>query len=264
MTSATQLGEELGTGGLDLDRAGAADALEGDAVVARGPLAVHQLGLGDRGAEVDVPQGRGHRGGDLAARQQLEEAALGDGLGVARDRRVLEAPVDRDAQVAPDVLEDLLVEGGELDAELDEVAPRNGQLRLRGRRGGLEVGVVGERGLAAHPEVVLHAPLGRQAVVVPAHGVEDPLAAHAPVARHDVGVGVAEDVADVQRARHRGGRGVDRVDLVARGGAVEVVGPLGVPALHPGGLEAVDAGSFGDLAGRRVEGVAHGWPSLGP
>ena len=63
----------------------------------------------------------------------------------------------------------------------------------------LEAGVVRRRRVAAHAEVVLDAALGRQAVVVPAHRVEDLLAAHALEAGDDVGVGVAEHVADVQR-----------------------------------------------------------------
>ena len=42
---------------------------------------------------------------------------------------------------------------------------------------------------------------------------------------------------DVQRARDRRGRGVDREDLLARLGAVEGVGVVGLPALRPGRLE---------------------------
>src|SRR5690606_4086094 len=111
-------------------------------------------------------------------------------------------------------------------------------------------------GVAPHAVVVLHATLGRQAVVVPAHRVEDLLAAHALVARDDVGVRVGEHVPDVQRSGDGGRRGVDREDLLTRRGAVEGVGtglrPRAVPAL----LEAVE----GDLvrydagAGRRRRG----------
>ncbi len=157
-----------------------------------------------------------------------------------RDRRVLHRPVDRRAEGTKDVLEGLLVEGREAPAELDEVAPADRDLLLAGRRRGLEELVVGQVGVAADPEEVLDAALGGQAVVVPAHRVEDHLAAHAPVACDDVGVRVAEHVADVQRARDRRWRRVDRVDLVARGRGVEAVGGLGVPALDPLGLEALD------------------------
>ena len=51
-----------------------------------------------------------------------------------------------------------------------------GCLARLGRR--LEGRIVRQRRIAAHAEVVLHAPLGRQAVVVPAHRIEDGLAAH--------------------------------------------------------------------------------------
>ncbi len=74
-------------------------------------------------------------------------------------------------------------------------------------------------------------------------------------------MGVAEDVADVQGSRDRGRGGVDGVDLVARGRAVEAVDPLVVPALQPGLLEAVDGGLFGHGAGMEV--VGHGVASLG-
>ena len=50
--------EEFGTGRLDLDGPVAVGAGEGDAVVVGGTLAVLELGLGDGGAKVDVPQGR--------------------------------------------------------------------------------------------------------------------------------------------------------------------------------------------------------------
>ena len=87
---------------------------------------------------------------------------------------------------------------------------RAGSLRAassggREREAGLERHV----GLAAHVVVVLDAALGRQPVVVPAHRVEDVQAAHALVAREHVRLGVAEDVADVERPRHGGRRRVD-------------------------------------------------------
>ena len=100
---------------------------------------------------------------------------------------------------------------------------------LAGLLGRGERRVVGERRVTAHAEEVLDAAFGGQSVVVPAHWVEDLLAGHALVARDDVGVGVAEDVANVQRARHRRWRRVDREDLLARGGAVEAVGRVLVP-----------------------------------
>ena len=122
----------------------------------------------------------------------------------------------------------------ELLAQLDEVRPADRDLllgvRLLRRR---EVGVVRQRGVAADAVVVLHPALGRQAVVVPAHRVEDRLAAHPLVARDQVGVRVGEHVADVQAAAHRRRGSVDRVDVLPRLGAVEAVGVVGLPALAP-------------------------------
>ncbi len=147
-------------------------------------------------------------------------------------------PVDREAERAPQRLEDLLVLLDEPLAQLDEVRPADRDLALRVRLlGGREVGVVGQRRVAAHAEVVLHPALGRQAVVVPAHRVEHLEAAHPLEPRDQVGVRVGEDVADVQRPRHRRGRRVDRVDLLAGLRPVEGVGVVVLPALRPGGLE---------------------------
>ena len=118
--------------------------------------------------------------------------------------------------MAPQLLELLLVLGHEAVAELDEVAARDRHRRLRRLLGRLEVGVVRERRVAAHAEVVLHPALGGQAVVVPAHRVEDLEPAHAPVAGDGVGVRVAEHVAHVQRAGHGRRRRVDRIDARTR------------------------------------------------
>ena len=63
---------------------------------------------------------------------------------------------------------------------------------------GLEVRIIGEGRIDANPEVVLHAALGRQAVIVPAHGVEDRFTQHSLETRNDVGVRVREHVADVK------------------------------------------------------------------
>ena len=117
--------EQLGSRGLDLDRAGVVRLGEGDAVVVARALAVLEFGLGDGCAKVDVPERGRHGRVDLAARSISKNAALGDRLGVGRDRRVLEGPVDAEAQVSPEVLEDLLVGGGEAVAQLDEVLARD-------------------------------------------------------------------------------------------------------------------------------------------
>ena len=115
------------------------------------------------------------------------------------------------------------------------------------RRG--ERRVVGQRRVAADAVVVLHPTLGRQPVVVPPHRVEHLAAAHPLVARDQVGVRVGEHVPDVQRPADRRRRRVDRVDLLARLGAVEAVGAVVLPYRHPALLEAVE---------RRFLGHAHG------
>ena len=258
-------GDQLGARGLDVDLVGA--RVEGDPVVGAGVLPRLELGLRDGGLEGDVPQRGGLLQVGLAAGEVAQEGALGRRLGRRPDGGVGLLPVDREAERAPQRLEDLLVLDDQLLAELDEVRPADRDLPLRVgllRRG--EVGVVGQRRVAAHAEVVLDAPLGRQAVVVPAHRVEDLLAAHPLEAGDEVGVGVGEDVADVQRARDGRRRGVDRVDALARRRTVEGVGLLVLPGLRPPGLEALQRRlvRYGDAGGGRRRGpgralgVSHG------
>ena len=139
---------------------------------------------------------------------------------------------------------------GQPQAQLDEVRGATPRAAAASRRRRRPARAVARRGsdaarVAADVEVVLHAPLGGEPVVVPAHRVEDVPPAHALVARDDVGLRVAEDVADVQRARHRRRRRVDDEGLVAPPGA----GPSGgcpaashtlVPArLGGGGVEVL-------------------------
>ena len=102
--------------------------------------------------------------------------------------------------------------------QLDEVGSAHRDeiptfLRWRGRW--LKVGVVRERRIAAHPEEVLDATLGRYAVIVPPHGIEDVLTLHPLVPGDAVGVGVGKDVPDVEASRRGGGRCVDSEHLVA-------------------------------------------------
>ena len=111
--------------------------------------------------------------------------------------------------------------------------------------------VVGEGRIAADAEVVLHPSLGGQAVVVPAHGVVHLFALHALIPGQGVAVGVAEHVAHVEAAADGGGRGVDGVDLVAGGSAVEAVRSVGFPDVVPLGFEALERGLLGDVAGGR-------------
>ena len=242
--------DELGAGGLDVHRAAAVGAVERDPVVVPRVVARLELGLRDGGLEGDVPQPRGLGLVGLAAGEVAQEGLLGRGPRVVVDGAVGDRPVVAVADAAEEGLEGLLVLDGQLVAQLDEVLPRDGQ--LVGRLGALRVTaerrlerrVVGQRGVAAHAVVVLHPLLGGKAVVVPADRVEDVEARHPLVARHAVGVRVAEHVAHVQRAGCRGRRGVDREDRLARPGerglAVEGVGVLLLPYRGPLVLEAVE------------------------
>ncbi len=131
-------GHELGPGRLDLEVA------EAQPVVCAGLLAVLHLGLGHRRLVVDVPQRGCLRGVGLAARQVVQEHALARAATAVVDGRVAQGPVDREPEAPPQVLEGLLVLGGELVAQRDEVGPADPHGILAGGVGWLEVGVEGE------------------------------------------------------------------------------------------------------------------------
>ena len=120
---------------------------------------------------------------------------------------------------------------------------------------GHEVGVLPQARVAQHPVVLLDPPFGGQPVVVEAHRVEDLVALHPPVAGHRVGVGVGEDVPDVQLARDRRRGCVDGEDRRPGGRPVEAVGPGLLPAGRPLGLEPFETGLFRhDRRPRSLEG----------
>ncbi len=196
---------------------------------------VLRLGLGHGRSEVHVPHGGSFDVVDVSFPEQVEEARLGDSAAPLVDGRVLEGPIHRQAEALPERLEGLLVLGGEGQAELDEVGPRHPprrRLRAVAAMSDDEALFIGHRGLAAHVEMVLDAALGGQTVVVPPHRIEDVSPRHPPVSGEDVGLGVAEHVADVERARDRRGR---RVDEEFRGRCVlpEGVGGRFLPGPRP-------------------------------
>jgi hypothetical protein len=254
--------QKLGPRGGDRE---ARSPLDTEAQVVEGALLrpVLDLGLRYGRAVVDVPE-RGRLDlVDLALALQVEEAPLRELAAQRSDRGVLELPVDREAEALPERLERLLVLGRERDAQLDEVLARDAARRLLAGRvvGHLEreAGLERHVRLAAHVEVVLHPPLGRQAVVVPAHRVEHVPAAHALVAREHVRLRVAEHVADVERAGHGRRRGVDHVAR-SRSALVEAVDaplrPEAVPLLL--GLPRLEVRT----ESRRVDGDDHGRAAL--
>ena len=125
-------GDQLGPGGLDVER-GAVGGVVGHPVVGAGVLARLDLGLGDRGAVGDVPDRRGLGEVGLTAGEVAQERALADLPRLAPGGGVGLRPVDRQAEGAPEVLEDLLVLLDQLLAELDEVGPADRHLLLRVR-----------------------------------------------------------------------------------------------------------------------------------
>jgi hypothetical protein len=245
--------EKLGASGLDVHVAGAVALVECHAVVRGRLVAILELGLGDGGAEVDVPQRRGEGLVRLTALEVAQESELAGPDRVVRDRAVGLGPVDAEAELTEELLERHFVLHGERLAQLDEVAAAHRNLvggaarlvvaPLVGRR---EVGVVRQRGIAPHAVVVLHASFGREAVVVPPHRIEDGLAPH-PLEPHlDVGVREREHVADVQTAGCRRRGSVDREDALAAdlgaADAVEQVRAVLGPCSIPFRLETLECG----------------------
>ena len=227
-------GDQLGPGGLDVDRAAAVRGGKGHPVVRAGIVPGLQFGLGHRGLEGHIPQRRRLGQIGLPAGRIAQESFLGNGNRVVGDRGVEARPVDAQPHPPPQILEGLLVDVGQFVAEGDEIAPADPHLVLRvdlGRRH--EVRVVRDARVAAHAVEVLHPALGRQPVVVPADRIEDVQAGHPPVAGDQIGMGVGEHVPDVQRSGHRRRRGIDAEDLGPGAGPDERVGVLGPPALDP-------------------------------
>ena len=108
--------------------------------------------------------------------------------------------------------------------------------------------VVRHCGVAANAVEVLDTPLSRQAVIVPADGIEDVLASHSLEARDQIGMGIGEDVADMQRARHRRWGSVDAVHIGAALGSHERVGVVGLPARDPLVLKTLQRRFLGTAA----------------
>ncbi len=219
--------EQFGAGRVDLD-ARATLLVERHLVVRARRRPVLHLRLSDRGLEVDVPHGGGLAGICLAPGQVSQEAPLRHPPGAVFDGRVGELPGHREPDAPEHLFEGPLVLGGQLVAELDEVATRQ---RASGVGFGFDLGagLVRQARVASHAIVVLDPALGGQSVVVPTDREEHLHAKHAPEAGDGVELDVPEDRAEVQRSAHRGRGRVDRVDLRALLRPVEAVGLGGLP-----------------------------------
>ncbi len=202
-------GQQLRPGGVNLNVL--RFAVEHQAMVSTGLLAIFEFGLGNRRPEGHVPERWGEILVRLTALNVSEKGKLGCAKRLAPNRAVRLRPIDRKPERSPESFELLLVFDGEPLAQFNEVAARNRELVGRpaalgvaALKRGNELRVVRQRRVAAHAVVVLNAALGGQTVVVPSHRVEHALTAHALESGHHVGVGVREHVPDMQRAR--GGR----------------------------------------------------------
>jgi hypothetical protein len=173
---------QFGPGGFDFERA------EFHAMVGAGDVAILELRLGDCGSKVHVPERRRFDLIREAALELVQERQLRHALRFLANRGVGHRPVHRQAQISPQRFERLFVLVRQSVAQLDEVRPRHRDRRLGrlGRR--RERRIVGQRRIAAHAVVVLHAAFGRQAVVVPPHRVEHLFAAHPLKASDQIGV----------------------------------------------------------------------------
>ena len=199
----TVLNRRAGRSGLGSAR-GVGD-VEGEAVVEARVFAALKLGLSNCGLEGHVPQARSLSLVGLAALEIAQECSLSNLAGTCTDGLVVLSPVNRQTQVAPQILEVLLIFNGQALAQLHEITTRDRHLiasldglAFAANMRGLEVRIIGESRIDANPKVVLHAALCGQAIVVPAHGVKDRLTLHSLETRDDVGVRVREHVADVK------------------------------------------------------------------
>ena len=98
---------QLGSCGFDEDLA--LWTVKAEAVVCAWHLPILKLCLGDSSAEGYVPEGRCHREVSLTPAEVIQKSLLGDPLGLLADRAITLAPVNREPEVAPKVLESLLV-----------------------------------------------------------------------------------------------------------------------------------------------------------
>ncbi len=255
-------GQEFGTRRGDHEAALAALDAELDVIERAALHTIFHLRLRHGGLEVHVPHGGGVRVVEVPLLPEVQEAQLRQLPRPRADGLVLLGPVDGEAHAAEQLLEGLLVLRRHPLAQGYEVGPRHEARRLLALLGAggidLELGLDGGVRVAAHVEVVLHAALGRKTVVVPAHGIVDVAAQHPLLAHHHVGVCVGEDVADVERARHRGRRCVHHEGLLPRALGIPTVGaaplPLAVPALLGGRRVEV----LGELGGIDRTETAHG------
>ena len=146
---------------------------------------------------------------------------------------ILLFPVNRQSELLPKFLEGLLIDLRELPAEFDKIRPADDLGRPFRINSRFESRLVGEVGIAAHVEEVLHPAFRGQAVVIPSHWVEDIHSGHASLADDQILMRVAEYVSDMKRAAHRWRRSVHDKSFVSAAGRVPAVDPHFLPSRSP-------------------------------
>src|SRR5205085_7066654 len=148
-----------GAGGVyfqELDWRRGVCGVKANAMIRAWLLAILQFGLGDGGAEVYVPERRRLELVSQPPLKQSQERQLGDALRTFADRGVRHRPVNRQAEISPQMLEDLFVFCRQALAQLDEVRPRDRDRLLRRFFRRNERRIVGQRRVAPDAEEVLH------------------------------------------------------------------------------------------------------------
>src|SRR5206468_3858745 len=162
-------------------------------------LPVLGLRLRDRGLEVDVPHRRGLDAVDVALLVEVAEAQLRQVAAARVDGRVLLCPVDRETDPPPEGLERLLVLTRDLEAELDEVPPRDDAGRL--------LQTCAARRLEAKPRLVGRGRVDDERVITGSCPViamdAEPLPLRVPARLGVGGVEVLRQAGRIDRARHR-------------------------------------------------------------
>ena len=248
--------QQFGARGFDLHRP-AVGAIEPQPVIRTLALAIFELGLGDGRPKIHVPQRRRFELIRKPLLEQVQKADLRDTLRALVDRRVGHRPVDRQTEISPQMLERFFVFLRQPLAELDEIGPRDREGLFGGLRRRLKGRIVGQRWIAAHAVIVLNPSLSGKAVVVPPHRVEHFSATHPLESRNDVGMRVREDMTDMQRSADGRRRRVDRIDVIARFGAVEAERAVCVPPRLPFRLEPLERRLFRNARRIAVSSIAH-------
>ena len=168
---------------------------------------------------------------------QIEKAELREMAAMVVNRGVLLLPIHRQADAPPEFHERFFVLFRQFQAEFDKIfAGKLKRVMFAGFRAcvfALKIFDVWDFRVAGDMEIVLHAAFGRQAVVVPAHRIENIHAQHPFVADNHVGMRVAENMPHVERTGDGRRRRIHDKGLFARHGSVITINLLFLPKTIP-------------------------------